>query len=66
VFCLAQDGTTYVVQAGPAFKLLATNKLEEMFMATPAIAGGTVYLRGRDYLYAVRKTGGADIPVSPK
>jgi outer membrane protein assembly factor BamB len=54
VFCLSQDGTTYVVQAGPEFKLLGENRLEDMFLATPAVAGGAVYLRGRDYLYCIR------------
>ena len=57
VFCLSQDGTTYVVQAGPAFKLLGANKLDDMFLASPAVSGGALYLRGRDSLYCLR---GAD------
>jgi outer membrane protein assembly factor BamB len=57
VFCLSQDGTTYVVKAGPEFKLLEKNSLEDMFLATPAIAEGALYLRGRDYLYCIRAAG---------
>jgi outer membrane protein assembly factor BamB len=54
VFCLDENGQTFVVKAGPDFKLLGTNKLDEMFMATPAIAGDALILRGIDHLYCVR------------
>lgn len=54
VFFLGEDGQTYVVKAGPEYKLLGTNKLDEMFMATPAIAGNALFLRGIDHLFCVR------------
>ena len=55
VFVTSEEGTTFVVRAGPRFELLAKNTLDDMFMATPAIAGGALYLRGRDYLYCIRQ-----------
>ena len=39
IFGLSEDGDTFVFQAGPEYKLLRTNSLDEMCMATPAIAG---------------------------
>src|SRR5205814_812299 len=42
IFCLSEDGQTFVVQAGPEFKLLGKNKLDEMFWSSPAIAGGVL------------------------
>jgi len=35
-----------VVKAGPAFELLATNKMGEVVMATPARTGGILIIRG--------------------
>lgn len=54
IFCLGEDGKCSVIQAGPEFKVLGTNKLDEMFMATPALAGGALILRGIDHLYCVQ------------
>jgi outer membrane protein assembly factor BamB len=54
IFVTSEEGNTFVVKAGPEFKLLGKNTLDDMFMASPAIAGGAVYLRGRDYLYCIR------------
>jgi outer membrane protein assembly factor BamB len=54
VFCLDDSGTTYVLDAGLQFKLLATNKLNELFWATPAIAGDSVLMRSVDNLYCIR------------
>ena len=54
VFCLDEDGTTFVLKAGPEFKLLGKNKLDEMFWSSPAIAGGNLFLRGTDHLYCIK------------
>ena len=43
----------FVVQSGPEFKLLATNPLGEVCMATPAITKGMLLFRTRSHLYAV-------------
>jgi outer membrane protein assembly factor BamB len=57
VFCLDDRGTTHVLQAGPKFKVLGKNALDEMFWATPAVAGGALFLRGVDHLYCVQAKG---------
>jgi outer membrane protein assembly factor BamB len=57
LFCLDERGTTYVVQAGPKFKVLGKNTINDMFWATPAVAGGAVFLRGVDHLYCVQAKG---------
>lgn len=54
IFCLSDDGQTSVVKAGPEFKLLGSNKLDEMCWSTPAVAGSTLYLRTVDHLYCIR------------
>ncbi len=54
IFCLSDDGHTFVVQAGPEFKVLGENKIDEMCWSSPAIAGGALYLRTVDNLYCLR------------
>jgi outer membrane protein assembly factor BamB len=53
LFCLDDEGTTHVLQAGPNFKVLGKNNLKDMFWASPAVVGGAVILRGVDHLYCV-------------
>jgi outer membrane protein assembly factor BamB len=53
VYCLDDAGTTYVVQSGPAFKLLGKNVIDEMCWSTPAIAGQALFLRTVDRLYCI-------------
>jgi outer membrane protein assembly factor BamB len=55
VFLLSEDGDTYVVQAGPEFKVLGRNSLGEMTLATPAIANGSVIIRTASKLYRIGK-----------
>ncbi len=54
LFCLSEDGDTFVIQAGPEFKLLGCNKLQEMCMATPAAVRGSVLVRTLSKLYCIR------------
>jgi outer membrane protein assembly factor BamB len=54
IFCTDEDGQTFVLQAGKEFKLLATNKLDDMFWSSPAFANGAVIFRGRDFLYCIK------------
>jgi outer membrane protein assembly factor BamB len=53
VFCLSEDGDTFVVQAGPDYKLLGKNSIGEMCMATPAIAHGSLILRTQARMYRI-------------
>jgi hypothetical protein len=40
---------------GKAFRLLAENQLGDGFMASPAIAGRSLFLRTRTHLYRIEK-----------
>lgn len=51
----AGGGRSYVVQAGRAFRVLAVNDLGDPADASPAVAGGRIFLKGRRQLYAVGK-----------
>jgi hypothetical protein len=55
VFLLSEDGNTYVLQAGPEFKLIGRNDLNELTLATPAIADGSLILRTASRLYRFAK-----------
>jgi outer membrane protein assembly factor BamB len=56
VFCLSEDGDTYVVSAGDRYQLERVNALGEMCMATPAIAGDRLFIRTLSQLYCIRET----------
>jgi len=55
VFVLSEDGDTFVVQAGPEFKILHKNPLNEMTMATPAIVRGSLIIRTQGKLYRIAR-----------
>lgn len=56
VYAPTVDGDVFVFAAEPTFKLLARNTFsDERFVATPAVADGRLYLRGRTHLYCVGK-----------
>ena len=55
IFALSEDGDTYVIQAGPEYKLLGKNSLDEMSMATPAIVRGNLFIRTASNLYRIGK-----------
>jgi outer membrane protein assembly factor BamB len=57
IFCLSEDGDTFVIQAGAQYKLLGKNSLDEMCMATPAIARGSLIIRTASKLYRISKGG---------
>jgi hypothetical protein len=56
VFALSEEGDTYVIQAGPEFKVLRKNSLNEMTLATPAIARGSLIVRTATKLYRISRT----------
>ena len=55
LFLLSEDGETYVVEAGPEFRILHKNPLNEMTLATPAIARGSLFIRTQSRLYRIAK-----------
>jgi hypothetical protein len=58
VFCLNEDGVTFVFLAGDKFELLHTNKLadDEMCLATPALVGDRLILRTSIKVYCIRRS----------
>jgi outer membrane protein assembly factor BamB len=56
IFALSEDGDTYVFQAGPEYKLLHKNPLDEMCMATPALAGDRLLIRTLTKLYSIKSS----------
>ena len=57
IFLLSEDSETFVVKAGPEFEILHKNPLNEMTLATPAVANGSLILRTGTKLYRIA-TGG--------
>jgi outer membrane protein assembly factor BamB len=53
VYVLGQEGTTVVLTHGPSLEVLATNKLDDRFDASPALVDREIYLRGYKYLYSI-------------
>ena len=53
LFFLSEDGDTFVLQAGPEFKVLGRNALDEMCMATPATLRGNLIIRTLTKLYRI-------------
>ena len=53
VFCLSEDGDCFVYKAGRKHELLRVNKLDELCMATPGIARGSLFIRTASRLYRI-------------
>ena len=53
LWLFSEDGKTIVLKPGRTFEKLAENKLDDGFLASPAIAGKAFYLRTRTHLYRV-------------
>ena len=55
IFCLSEDGETFVVEAGDDFKVLHQNDLDELCLATPTVAQGKLLIRTASKLYCLTK-----------
>ena len=54
LYLATEDGDVVVVKMGEKFEVIATNTLEDqIFIATPVIAAGELYLRGQNHLFAI-------------
>ena len=60
IFCLSEDGLTYVVKQGPEFEIEHTNDLNEFCMSTPAIANGNLLIRTKGMLYCLSNQSGSE------
>jgi outer membrane protein assembly factor BamB len=53
VYITGRDGTTLVIQRSSTFNEIATNRLDDRFDASPALAGSQLFLRGAKSLYCI-------------
>ena len=54
LYLAMEDGDVVVLKMGEKFEVLATNHLtDQMFIATPVIAAGELYLRGQNTLFCI-------------
>lgn len=57
ILVISQPGTAVVFKSGNSLEVLARNVLGEEVLATPAIAGDTLYVRTKSTLFAFREGG---------
>jgi outer membrane protein assembly factor BamB len=55
LYVVNEDGLTTVLKAGPAFEVLSENALSDTTLATPAVAGGQIFIRTAKKLYCLGK-----------
>jgi outer membrane protein assembly factor BamB len=53
VYLAGRNGATVVLKQSDKVEVLATNRLDDKFDASPAAAGKDLFLRGREYLYCI-------------
>ncbi len=51
----SQDGDTYIVRAGAEHEVLGTNSIGEPVYASLALDGESIYIRGAQHLYRIRR-----------
>jgi outer membrane protein assembly factor BamB len=54
LFCLSEEGQTFVVGTGEQFQLLRVNELDDMAQASPALVGERLLIRTEHRLYSFR------------
>jgi outer membrane protein assembly factor BamB len=59
IYSFSQTGLVTVFKAAREFELVAENKLDEGFFASPAVAGRSLLLRTKTHLYRIEKSGAA-------
>jgi outer membrane protein assembly factor BamB len=57
LFCLSEEGQTFVIGTGDQFQLLRVNYLDDMAQASPALVGDRLLIRTEHRLYSIRSKG---------
>jgi outer membrane protein assembly factor BamB len=55
LFCLSEEGQTFVVSTGNEFKLSHVNALDDFTQASPALVGERLLIRTEQRLYSIRR-----------
>jgi len=53
ILLTSEDGDSFVIKQGPVHEVVATNSVGESVYASPAIANGTIFIRGERHLFAI-------------
>jgi outer membrane protein assembly factor BamB len=56
IYVTSREGATVVVRHGDDPAILAVNRLDDVFSASPAVAERELYLRGEQFLYCIAET----------
>jgi outer membrane protein assembly factor BamB len=55
LFCLSEEGRTFVIKTGEEFQLSHVNELDDMAQASPALVGERLLIRTEHRLYSIRR-----------
>ncbi len=55
LYCLSEEGQTFVIKTGEQFELLHVNELDDMTLASPALVGERLLIRTEHRLYSIRR-----------
>ena len=53
IYLLTEEGDVIVVKRGPEYEVIAVNSMDEMFLASPAVVDGELFLRGLEHLFCI-------------
>lgn len=53
VYVVGRNGVTTVLRRGKSFEVIANNRLDDSFSASPAVVGDALFLRGMNHLYCL-------------
>lgn len=53
IYFFNQEGDGFVVKSGAKYELVSQNSMGEMVMATPAVSGNVLFVRGYKHLFAI-------------
>jgi outer membrane protein assembly factor BamB len=60
LYFASEAGEVYVLRAGPSYELLATNPMDEVVMATPALSDGLLVVRTLGHVVGIAEDGKTD------
>jgi outer membrane protein assembly factor BamB len=61
----SEEGTTFMLKAGPQHEIVRTNTVDEPVYSSPAIANGRIYIRGAKHLFAIATAASQKMAFTP-
>ncbi len=64
IYFFDEAGKTTIIEAGPDYKVIAVNRLDDGCMASPAVSGDSLYVRTKTALYRIEadRSGNEKLP----